>query len=336
LNQTTGVNSRPSMERPFTWGKAETLYGLPVDTETAFSNHKGIYKRRIERRQRKLLRKIQFLAPFLEHDEKILQVTIGCSPISPIEQFLTGAILYTLKKALFVFTNRRILHIPCSPLLNYRDSISQIIYADCRTLRIRFSSMLAKYKSGKSEKFPCMNWKNRKKIKEIISKVSYSANTSQELERTHLCPQCSRTLIKNVYICPHCSIKFKNKVSATVFSMIIPGWGYFYTRHPVLGILQFSMESLFTLMLVALSFARYKHWHIATQVHSDGRSIEQAIIVCAGVIVLEKFVTILFANKGINEFIPTKGKIEAQADEINEYRSSPKFEELRAAHWRSR
>jgi hypothetical protein len=43
----------------------QDLFGLPVDTNVLFSNHKNIYKRSVEKRQRKLLKKISFILPFL-------------------------------------------------------------------------------------------------------------------------------------------------------------------------------------------------------------------------------------------------------------------------------
>jgi len=118
--------------------------------------------------------------------------------------------------------------------------------------------------------------------------------------------------------------------------MIVPGWGYFYTRHPVLGIMEAVMETFFTSMLTVLALAYFNHLPIGTRIYGDGRSLGQAVLLCAFIIVFEKFVTILFANKAINEFIPSKNKVEVQSEEIEEYRSSPKFEDLREFNWRSR
>ena len=36
------------------------IFGLPVNREILFSNHKSVYKKRIEKRQRKLIVKISF------------------------------------------------------------------------------------------------------------------------------------------------------------------------------------------------------------------------------------------------------------------------------------
>ena len=44
---------------------------LPLDREILFSDHKGNYKKRIENRQTKLLKKAPFLKSFLREDEKI-------------------------------------------------------------------------------------------------------------------------------------------------------------------------------------------------------------------------------------------------------------------------
>ena len=83
----------------------EKLYGLAVDTAVLFSDHKGVYGRRIEKHQRKLLAKLSFLAPFLEPGERILHVISGCSPATFVEQLLTGLLLQPLKRSLFAITN---------------------------------------------------------------------------------------------------------------------------------------------------------------------------------------------------------------------------------------
>ena len=61
----------------------EEILGLCVNTRIAFSNHKGVYKKGIEKRQRKHLENIGYIKPFLDDGEQILLVTNGCSPMSP-------------------------------------------------------------------------------------------------------------------------------------------------------------------------------------------------------------------------------------------------------------
>jgi hypothetical protein len=68
---------------------APQIFGLPVDRESLFSNHKKVYKKRIEKRQRKLIIKLSFLKPFLKKGEKILLVSTGYSPITSLAQYVT-------------------------------------------------------------------------------------------------------------------------------------------------------------------------------------------------------------------------------------------------------
>ena len=67
------------------------ILGLPVDTRVLFSDKKGIYKPRIEKRRMKLLQNLGFLGRFLDAEEKILLATTGCSPFTALEQMTIGA-----------------------------------------------------------------------------------------------------------------------------------------------------------------------------------------------------------------------------------------------------
>ena len=130
-------------------GVEQNVLGLPVNRDILFSNHKNIYKQGTDKRQTKLFQKISFIKPFLEEGERILLVTTGCSPMSIIEQFLTGWIVFYLKRSLFVFTNKRIFHIPAKLNYSYRNSIAQILYTDCQTIGMKWGTLAVKYKNGK-------------------------------------------------------------------------------------------------------------------------------------------------------------------------------------------
>jgi hypothetical protein len=53
MNQTIGLSK-------------QILFGLPVDRDVLFSDHKSIYRQRIEKQQTKLIGKISFMKPFLK------------------------------------------------------------------------------------------------------------------------------------------------------------------------------------------------------------------------------------------------------------------------------
>ena len=144
-------------------------FGLPVDPDVLFSNHKGAHKKRIEKRQSRFIERVQFIRPFLHEDEKILLVTTACSPMGLIEQLLTGWVIYQLKQCYFIFTNKRIFHVPLKAALfswggspQYRSSIAQILYADCETIKQRGQTLTVAYKSGKREKFYHVAGKERR------------------------------------------------------------------------------------------------------------------------------------------------------------------------------
>ena len=80
------------------------IFGLPVDREILFSNYKGNYKKRIEKRQRKLIVKLSFIKPFLQKREQVLLVTTGYSPLNRLAQYLTGFLFVFFKRSLFVFS----------------------------------------------------------------------------------------------------------------------------------------------------------------------------------------------------------------------------------------
>jgi hypothetical protein len=308
----------------------EELYGLAVDTAVLFSDHKGNYKRRIEKHQRNLLAKLSFLAPFLEPGERILHVMPGCSPATFVEQLLTGALLQPLKQSLFAITNRRILHVPTTRGLRHRWSIAQIVYGDCRYISVRWATLVVKYKSGRTEKFRGIGWKGRKKTRLLLKDAPLKGRSSPTMERTHLCPRCTKPLIKDYYACPNCSLEFKKKSWATILSIIFPGGGYFYTRHPIIGIFEAVMEIIVFLLLVAATIV------FSLSSPSAPRSIVQAIILCAIVLGFEKMAAAMFSNKCVEDFIPKQRRVEVLIDQSPAYRSSPEPEEKPATGWRSR
>ena len=46
----------------------EDTFDVPLESDIIFSNHKGNYKKRIEKRQRKLLEKVEFLMDLRMND----------------------------------------------------------------------------------------------------------------------------------------------------------------------------------------------------------------------------------------------------------------------------
>ena len=272
------------------------IFGLPVDTSILFANPKGVYQPSIEKNKTKLLRKLGFLANFLDADEKIVFVTTGCSPYTTLEQLTMGAVWVTvLKRALFVFTNKRLLHIPTTWKFDYRGSISQILYQDCRRLQVKGSGLVAEYHTGKKDRFACIPSRDRAIIKHFQFATSESDRRSQNPQRNHLCPNCMQVLPSRTSVCPSCGLEFKSRAKALTRSVLLPGGGYFYTGHPYIGVGDALGESYLVILALVVFFAGMLG-------DAEATATFPFILV---ILVLEKLLTIYHSNSFLEEFIPT-------------------------------
>ncbi len=275
------------------------IFGLPVDTRILFSNHKGVYKPSIEKSKTKLLRKLGFLANFLEADEKIIFVTIGCSPYTTLELMTMGALwVNLLKRSLFVFTNKRLFHIPTTWQLDYRGSISQILYQDCRRLYVKYPRLVAEYQNGRTDKFSGIPARDRDVIKHFQFATSESDRRSENPQRNHLCPNCTQVLPSRTAACPSCGLEFKTRAKALTRSVLLPGGGYFYTGHPFIGAGDALGEAYLVILTLVVLFAGLV---------GDAEAMSTFPIVLV-ILVLEKLLTIYHSNGFLDEFIPENAK----------------------------
>ncbi|MEJ2157964.1 MAG: hypothetical protein P8X96_21755 [Desulfobacteraceae bacterium] len=220
------------------FGRPLTIFGVPVDRKIIFSDHKGRYKNRIEKRQRKLIVKTTFIKFFLLHNECIRCLTTGYSPISALEQVFTGLAFLFFKRAIFVFTDKRILHIPTRFNRSSFGAVSQIWYEDCANINLKGRTLIVKYKNGSEEQFPYIGRKERKKLKVLLAAIQLKPKAAGNLNaRVSLCPSCTNVLDPKSDHCPTCKLKFKSGFQAKLRSLLIPGGGYFYSRHSILGTL---------------------------------------------------------------------------------------------------
>jgi len=277
----------------------EDSLGLPLDREILFSNHKGTYKKRIEKRQTRLLKNLAFLKNFFKEDERILLITTGCSPASILEQFLTGWIIVYLKRSLFIFTNKRIFHIPTKRNYSYRHSIAHILYPDCDSIQLKGSKLVTVYKNGEKEKFIYIARNERKKIKTLLPTLSFEGHPHEIQKRVHLCPRCTKELEEEKYVCPYCFLEFKEKDKGKKISLIYPGGGYFYTRHPFLGISDSIVETIL-LILVIVSI-------INVTKGVKGNGVE--LFIFGIFLVIEKAISVYHSNHFIKEYIPKEKDI---------------------------
>ena len=220
------------------------IFGVPVDRETIFADSRGIYQKRVEKRQRRMIVKTTFIKFFLHQGERLRCLTTGYTPVSIIEQLLTGAASLFFKRVFIVFTDQRILVVPSRFNHSAPSAISQICYADCAAIQMSGRALVVQYKNGQREKFPYVGRKEKKKIRSLIQFLPSSPKESGRLQaRTWLCPSCTSELDEGARLCGKCKLQFKSNQQAKIRALMIPGGGYFYSRFPVPGVVVGLIES---------------------------------------------------------------------------------------------
>lgn len=168
---------------------------------------------------------------------------------------------------------------------------------------MRGKTLIVQYKNGEKEKFLYIASKERKKIKALLNTISFEGHPSKTQKRIHLCPRCTKELEEGRYICTNCRIEFKDKDEAKRISIIYPGGGYFYTRHPFLGVGDAITETIL-LILVILALV-----DIIKGIEGAGAEL----FIFGIVLVIEKVITIYHSNHFIKEYIPKEKEIKSIA-----------------------
>ena len=268
------------------------VFSLPVDKAVMFTDHKDKYKKKIEKQQRSLIVKIPFIKPFLVLDENILLITTGYSQVNTLDQILTAWIFIYLKRSLFVFTNKRIFHIPATVRYGYRNSIAQILYSESQSVTLKGRTLVVQCGvCGNQDKFIGIRGKEKKKIRTIMKKVEFNARYKPASERAHLCPRCTKELTKGEYVCPNCNLKFKRK---SKLRSLVPGIAYFYMRHTFLGIVNIIVE----LILIGFLISFY------LKLSQDVKAANLYLMLFGGLFIFEKIATMCHSSHFIDEYVP--------------------------------
>ena len=281
----------------------QRIFGLPVDRQVLFSNHKKAYRNRVEKRQRKLIIKVTFLKPFVRQSEKILCITTCYSPVTLLEKIGIGWLFIYLKRSLLVFTDQRILHIPTTPSYKYRQSIAEIPYAGCSSVQVKGRSLVVVYrKNGLVEKFFSLAGKEKKKIVQLLKSLQNSGQVAHISGRIHRCPRCAAVLPNSGKPCVKCGLKFKKGFAAALLALLFPGGGYMYVRQYSLG----AMAALLELFLAGT---------VAVTMQDMAAGIQTGTLwmaLSAAVLVIEKVLAAVHAVLLTRETIPCQKNIDFQ------------------------
>lgn len=278
-------------------------FGLPIDQSVCFADHKNRLHLGARKRQLKALGELApLLKQCLQPDEQIWLAVRAASPMSWFEQLTTGWIIYLLKRCVLVFTSKRILHFPTRMNFKPRASLAEILYGDVEEAKASGflgRTLKLKYRSGRKEDFNYIESRSFKKLKALLPTLPKGGGPSQTRERRHLCPRCQAPLAAKIYVCANCRLQFKDGARAIRLSLLYPGGGYFYTRHPWLGIGDAITEGLLLILVVAalidaLSGEKPEAW--------------VSVVFFGAALLIEKAETIYHAKHYVGEFIPEDEK----------------------------
>lgn len=281
-----------------------SVSGIPIDAETCFTDaqgrpHKGIRKEA----RRRLEAMAPLLASVLDPGETVRRVVPACSPYSLVEMMTTGWFIGRVRACTLVVTDRRLLHVPMDGT-DAKPSVAQARFGDLESVRV--SGMLGKrlelrYRDGSKEAFGHIQGRDGRVLAVLLDeKFLADAAPSPVGRRHHLCPRCAATLDAlpaKEPACSSCGLAFKSRSRALWMSILVPGGGYFYTGHPILGVLDALVEGF--LLLCVLLFA---------YLYAVGEASLPDLGFFVGVLVLEKLVTIYHSSHYVAEVHPADRK----------------------------
>jgi hypothetical protein len=269
---------------------------LPIRGETAFASARGKFQKKVKKQQLKYLKDhIVELQHVLEEGEEILLAARGASPFTMVEQLTTGWWIYYIKRCLLVLTDRRLLHFPTNYRYKPRDSVAQIRFHDIEGFKGKRRVAL-RYKNGSKEAFSQL--RNGKRLVQLLKQlVTTSSTSSQHGGRQHLCPRCVAPLAKERFTCPRCRFEFKEPGTAKLYSIFLPGGGYFYTRHPWMGI----GDAVTELVLMFFTFVFILQFYMSPE--KDTAPLYVGLLFGA-VLIVEKMITVYHSKHFIKEYIP--------------------------------
>jgi hypothetical protein len=266
------------------------MTSLSIDEATMFGDAQGQRSARVEKKQRKWLGRVEpFIGSILEDGETVLRVVPALSPFSMLAALTIGNFYHAVKRCLLVFTDRRIVQVYANYRLMPRSSYAEVRYSHLRSAARRMGVLSLDYTDGSKERFQGIS--DRKAIDRILADRVGAPGASGR--RVHLCPRCASRLTPGVYTCHECRLAFKSKSEGRRLSLLLPGGGYFYTRHPWLGASQALSEGFLIVMLFVIF-----------SIQGDDKLAGIAILVAA--VPLLKMLTIYHTDGFVEEFLPSE------------------------------
>jgi hypothetical protein len=290
------------------------LHDVRVREDTLNTNFRGQEKKGIRTRADKALEKLgAILRQVLGPEEVVLYVARCQAPVSALEQITFGWYIYYVTGTVLVFTNRRLLHFGVKRNGEWNKILRSASWGDVEDTKIKgwlSKTLELRYRTGKKEKYWNIGREDGKKLRVLLDALfaAGARESSPAQTMVSLCPSCTAELTPRVYQCAKCGLKFKDEKTMVSRSLIVPGGGYFYTRHWFLGVGDFLVEAYLLIMVIILAASALGL--IANPPGETGGEPMKgaaawiAAAFVAAILAAEKWLTVHHCRRFIREFIP--------------------------------
>lgn len=291
-------------------GRIGQLGAIRVREDALFTDDKQRDSRSLRKRAEKLITRLEGpLSKLLQPDELVLYVAPVRSPASAIDQLTFGWYIYIVTRSVLVFTNHRIFHFPLRSNDTWRRMVRSVSYGDISEARTKgwlSRVLLLTYRNGEKEKYWGLQRRDARKMRSLLAELMPQAASRLTARGgiVSLCPDCSAELTPRVYNCVRCGLRFKDEQTMLRRSLLIPGGGYFYTGHWLLGVGDFFAEAVLIILLVVASLE--SAGFLAPTPGDEGGGLV-VVVFLAGVLAVEKLLTIHHCRRFVRGFIPIQG-----------------------------
>ncbi len=292
-----------------------SLGGVQVREDTLYTNHKGEEKKGIRKHAEKVVDKLQgILQKAIGTDEVVLYVSRCQAPVSLFEQFTMGWYIYYVSQTVLVFTNRRLLQIQVKRDGSWRKALRALPWGDVEEAKIKgwlSPALRLKYRNGQKETYWRLGGGDGRTIKVLLARL-FSAGALESSAAqgiASLCPSCLAVLTPGVYKCHACGLAFKDEGTMVRRSLLIPGGGYFYVGHWLLGMGDFIVEAYLLLMTVIFLLAALGMPEPSPAPGEEPAGRSAALFIAlffGGILAVEKWFTVHHCRRLVRDFIPAE------------------------------
>ena len=299
------------VENPSAVPMLETVEGVRVRTDIAFTNKSGQRKNAIRSAAEALLKKLgPTLQRFLGPDEFVVYLVSACAPMSALEQYTFGYFAQFVSRAVLVFTSERLLVFRTDRDGTWRQNWRACSLGDITTAKASgwiSGQIKLTYAGGKKETYWAMKQRDKAKLKALLPKLleASAGGQTQPQGMAPRCPACAAILTDRQYACTACGQKFRDE-KPLWWRSLIPGGAYFYARQSGLGLLHAVVDSLFTLELLII-------WITAVTAKPAERTADFWVGMAwiTFIVLLERSIALWHARRFVREFIPVTGNAAA-------------------------